>query len=662
MTAILFGGDYNPEQWPEDVWHEDVRLMRDAGVNTATVGVFSWSSIEPTEGRFTFDWLDRAITLLHENGIGIILATPTASPPPWFSIAHPEALPTTAEGVRLIHGSRDTYNPAAPAYRAAAARITEELAARYGAHPALRGWHLHNEYGTVSFGAEVDARFRDWLERKYGSLGALNRAWHTTFWSQGYASWEQVVAPQATQYLRNPGQLLDFKRFSAALLLECYQDQIDIVRRLSPDAPVTTNFMLPSWLHYDPWAFASASDLVAVDHYVDARGVEGAAHAAFGADLARSFGGGRPWLLMEQAMNLTMRGGRLLAKEPGAGMRTSLQHVARGADGILFFQWRTAPAGAEAFHSTMVPHVGPDSRVFREVRELGQLLGALDGVASPLGSSTPAPVVTTRVAIAWSADAWWAADSPGLPAPDLDFLPAVRRVHRALWMLGRTADFVRLDDDLDRYDLVLVPSHCIASDAEAAALDGFVRGGGHAIVWYFSGTFDDELHVELGGYTGRFAETLGIRVEELHPLEDGESVALDTGTNGARWAETVRLRGAEATVRYADGPTCGEPAITVHRHGDGTARYVSTCLPDDALAALLEASLAEAGIEPDAPEAGDGLEVVRRSGADGTYVVAINHGATARTVTLHGVDAFDGSRVAGPIELAARAFRVLRAQ
>ncbi|MCL2516644.1 MAG: beta-galactosidase [Microbacteriaceae bacterium] len=669
MTALLFGGDYNPEQWPESVWAEDVALMRRAGVNTVTLGVFAWSTLEPREGEYEFGWLDRVIDLMHENGIGVILATPTASPPPWFSVAHPEGLPVTADGARLLHGSRDTYNPASRAYREAATRIARALAERYGQHPALTAWHLHNEYGTVSFGPEADREFRLWLEAKYGSLAELNRAWHTAFWSQGYSDWAQIFAPQATQYLHNPTQVIDFKRFAAQLLLDCYRDQIDVVKEVAPGVPVTTNFMLPTWLHYDPWEFAFASDFVSVDHYVDARGVEGAAHAALGADMARSFGHGRAWLLMEQAMNLTMRGGKLLAKEPGAGLRTSLQHVARGSDGVLFFQWRTGPAGSEAFHSTLVPHAGPDTRVFREVCELGEVLGSLPGIANPFGWTT-APgrkAVTTSIAIAWSADAWWAADSPGLPSGDHDFYADVRRVHRALWLLGHTVDFVRLDDPaLTGYDLVLVPSHLSASDAEAAGLDTYVAGGGHTVVWHFSGTFDSELHIELGGYAGRFAPVLGVRVEELLPLEDGETVGLGggvlaAGATGSGWSELVNLRGAEAEAEYLDGLAAGHPAITANRHGDGLARYVSTTLDDAALDALLVRALGDAGIAPELPEAGAGLEVVRRQGADGEYVFVINHTSGEREIELAGADALTGVPVNGTVTLGAGEFRVVRA-
>lgn len=257
--AFLYGGDYNPEQWPEEVWHEDVRLMREAGVNTATIGVFSWSSLEPREGVYDFGWLDRVMDLLHEHGIQAILATPTASPPPWFTLAHPDGLPVTAEGVRLVHGSRDTYNPASPEYREACRRITTALAERYGQHPALAMWHVHNEYGSISYGPVTDAAFRRWLQERYADLETLNHTWNTAFWSQRYGSWEEILAPQATQYLPNPAQVLDFKRFSADLLSECLREQVTILREITPDVPLTTNFMLPTWNHYDQWTSLSRS-------------------------------------------------------------------------------------------------------------------------------------------------------------------------------------------------------------------------------------------------------------------------------------------------------------------------------------------------------------------------------------------------------------------
>ena len=658
---ILFGGDYNPEQWPEAIWQDDIRLMKQSGVNVATLGIFAWSAIEPEEGRYEFGWLDRIIDLLHENGIGVILATPTASPPPWFSKAHPEGLPITRGGVQLMHGSRDTYNPASPAYRAAAAGVTRALAARYGAHPALHAWHLHNEYGTVSYGTLVDAAFQAWLRARYGDLATLNRVWHTAFWSQGYGQWDEIVAPQQTQYLPNPTQLLDFKRFTAALLLECYREQLDIVHAHST-APVTTNFMLPTWLHYDPWAFAAASDLVSIDHYVDASGADGAAHAAFGADQARSFARGKPWLLMEQAANTTRSGQRILAKEPGEVLTTSLQHVARGAFGVLFFQWRAPYAGAEFFHSTMVPHAGEDSRIFREVTELGGLLGLLGEVAAdPVAADgTGRTVNGARVAIAWDADAWWAAETAHLPSDAFSFYRSTRRTHRALWYLGIMCDFVRLDHDLSGYDVVLVPSHLLATKEQAASLRAFTEAGGHAVVWYFSGTFDRNLHIIPGGYSGVFADLLGVRVEELLPLAEGAVVSLDDGSVATQWSERIELHGADALVRYTSGQAAGHPAITRNAVGLGSATYVSAELGEPEFCALLAGTLERAGVAADAPGAGGGLEAVRRYAGNRTYLFLINHDQQPRETAAAGTDILTGEAYDGAVTLVPGAMLVLR--
>ena len=274
--GLWFGGDYNPEQWDEAVWAEDGRLMREAGVNTATVGVFSWALLEPEEGRYDFGWLDATLDRLHRGGVQVILATPTASPPPWFTLAHPDAMPVTRDGVRLSHGSRDTYCAAAPAYRTAARRIAAALAARYAGHPALALWHVHNEYGTVCWCEHAATAFRNWLQRRYGpaadGLRALNEAWGTAFWGQRYTAWEQVLPPRATQWLGNPSQLLDFRRFWSGELLAAFCEQRDAIREHAPGTPVTTNFILPDYQVIDPWAWSREVDVVAVDHYLSSAG------------------------------------------------------------------------------------------------------------------------------------------------------------------------------------------------------------------------------------------------------------------------------------------------------------------------------------------------------------------------------------------------------
>ncbi len=636
---MYYGGDYNPEQWPPSVWDEDVKLMREAGVNLVTVGVFAWSRLEPAEGRYTFGWLDDVLDRLHRAGIRVALATPTASPPPWFSRAYPDALPVTREGVRLSHGSRDTYCLSAPAYRAAARRIAGELADRYAHHPALELWHVHNEYGTWCYCDHVADAFRGWLRRRYPDLDALNDAWTTAFWSQGYGEWADVLPPRATQYLPNPAQVLDFRRFLSDESLTCLREQRDILRAANPAVPVTTNFALGSWVPVDQWAWAAELDLVAIDSY-PTEDADAAAQTALHADLARSWGSahGKPWLVMEQAPGMTYEHGAMVARPPGALARLALSHVARGSRGALYFQWRAPRGGAEVFHSAMVPHAGPDSRVFREVVALGEVLRRLSEVD---GAGWRADA-----AVLWDPACWWALGSAGLPSAELDYFSAVLAVHGALWRSGATVDFARPGAGLGRYGLVCVPGLFLVDEDAARALESFVDGGGTAIVWYASGIADPSLRVWPDGYPGPLRDLLGIRVEEFHPLRGGATVPLSTGDTARRWTEHVRLAGAEPVVDYAGGPLAGRPAVTRHRYGAGTAWYVSTDLDwlDAFVGGFVEA------------RPGGGVELVDRDG----WRFALNHTDRPATVPAWGTDVVTGRAVDGELTVPPGGYAVIR--
>lgn len=608
LGGLAFGGDYNPEQWDEQTWKEDDELMRAAGVNLVTVGVFSWALLEPEEGRYDFAWLDAHVERLHANGIAVDLATPTASPPPWFTLAHPDALPVTPDGTRLVHGSRDTYCLTAPAYRDAARRIASALAERYGDHPAVALWHVHNEYATLCWCDHTAAAFRVWLQARHGSLDVLNEAWGTAFWSQRYTAWEQVLPPRATQWHRNPGQSLDFSRFFSDEVIAAYREQRDAIRAFS-DRPVTTNLMMPGYQNVDLWALGREVDVVAIDHYPDAPGLDAAADVAFAADRARSFAGGRPWLLMEQGTSTVYAGDRVLAKEPGEVLRHSLGHVARGSEGALFFQWRQSKAGAEQWHSGMVPHAGPDSRVFREVRETGAAVARLAALA---GSA-----VTAQVAVLHDSDAWWALNSDGLPSSELGYHSALRAAHRALWDAGVVADFAHPATDLSRYRLVLAPSLYLLSDEGAENLR---RYGGTLLVQHFSGVVDSQAHARLGGCpVAALREALGIRVEEHRPLRRGERITLSDGSRGTAWSESIRLEGADAVATYTHGMLAGLPALT----RNGTAWYLSTRLDTADYAALVSALLDSAGVAR--PELPPGVEAVTREGPECRWHFLLNH-------------------------------------
>ncbi|MGW6393230.1 beta-galactosidase [Streptomyces sp. NPDC055103] len=622
LGGLAFGGDYNPEQWDEEVWKQDDELMARARVNLATVGVFSWALLEPEEGRYDFTWLDAHLERLHANGVAVDLATPTASPPPWFSLAHPDALPVTPDGTRLTHGSRDTYCLAAPAYRGAARRIASALAERYGDHPAVALWHVHNEYATLCWCDHTAAGFRVWLRARHGSLDALNEAWGTAFWSQRYTSWEQIQSPRSTQWHKNPGQALDFRRYWSDEALGAYKEQRDAIREHS-DRPVTTNLMVPGYQNLDLWAFGREVDLVSIDHYPTAPGMDAAADTAFGADRARSFGGGAPWLLMEQGTNTVYAEGGVLAKEPGDILRHTLGHIARGSEGALFFQWRQSRAGSEQWHSAIVPHAGPDSRVFREATAAGEAVARLGELA---GST-----VRAEVAVLHDSDAWWALETDGLPSAGLDYHSALSRAHRALWDAGVTVDFAHPEHGLSRYRFVVAPALFLLSDTGAENLHGYVEGGGTLLVQYAGGCVDERLHSRLGGYPAApLREALGVRVEEHRPLRRDEQITLSDGSPAGVWSESLRTEGAEVIASYTHGTQAGGPALTRRGFGAGHGWYLSTRLDDAAYTALIARLLTEAGVAPEVPGPLAGVEAVTRHAPDGRrWQVLINHGTDA---------------------------------
>ncbi|WP_022881981.1 beta-galactosidase [Gryllotalpicola ginsengisoli] len=625
FPSFRFGGDYNPEQWDPSVWDDDVRLMTAAGVTTATVGVFSWAKLEPEPGRFEFGWLDTVIEKLHAAGIRVLLATATASPPAWMAARHPETLPVDERGVRLGFGSRQQYSPHSRVYREFAERLVRELAGRYGRHPAVEAWHANNEYGchvSESFDEESVSAFRAWLEAKYGTIEALNRAWGTYFWSQAYASFDEVDAPRAAPTFRNPTQQLDWKRFNSDGILELFLMEKAVLAELSPGVPVTTNFM-GFFGELDYWKWAERLDFVSDDEYPDPADPRAHVHLAATRDLMRSLGGGKPWLLMEQSPSAVNWRPRNLPKPPGANRLHGLQAVARGADGVLHFQWRQAEAGAEKFHAAMVPHAGPDSRVHREVQALGAELAELSQ-GPVLGAS-----VDAQAAILWDWDTLWALRQDANPAR-IDYLATVMHWYGALLRRGVVVDFARPGARLDGYGAVFVPALHVAAPDELDALAAYAEAGGQLVVGYQTGILDRDLHAYLGGYLGgagsALQRTLGLRVEEFAPLpasalagDEGPgseaSVVGELAGTATEWQEFTVVDDAEVLARFDDGAAAGEAAITRRPAGGrGAAWYVATQPGAELFDALADRVLTDAEIETPFAAPVVGVETVVRGG------------------------------------------------
>ncbi len=666
MRRIHFGGDYNPEHWPEEVRAEDIRLMKEAGVSMVTAGIFSWALVEPRPGAYDFDWFGRVLDDLHGAGVRVCLATMTASPPPWLSERHPEILLEGPDGVRRWPGSRQHFCPSSPVYREHAVRLVTELATRYGTHPALDIWHIGNEYGCSNPRCYCDvsaADFRRWLRERYGTVEALNTAWATTFWSQRYATFEQVLPPRTTPTHPNPAQELDYARFCDDALLQCYLAEKEALRRITPDVPVTTNH-LPLHKAVDAFSWAAHEDVTALDYYQDPYDPEAHIGAGLAFDLTRSAGGGRPWMLMEQAPSAVNWRRRNSPKPFGSMRLWSWQAVAQGADAVLYFQWRATPGGAEKFHSAMVPHAGPDTRIFREVSALGRELGAVPQLAG----SRARP----EVALVADWNSWWALEQGSHPSADLDFTETLRRHYKPLFEAGVPCDVVPPDRDLSGYRLVLVPNLYLMSAATGARLTAYVRAGGHLLVSYFTGISDDCDRVHPGGYPAPLREVLGLRVEEFWPLAEEQSLPLTGALTGSGdlWSEAIDLEGATAVAAFGAGELAGRPAVTRHAYGDGVAWYAGTRLTPAAMRTLVDRVRAGAGAAPVLPGLPAGVQATVREGADdpaARFLFLLNHGESAATVTLPepmralaGDGAGPGEGPVDSVELPARGVVVLR--
>jgi beta-galactosidase len=535
------------------------------------------------------------------------------------------------------------------------------LAERYGSHPAVVLWHINNEYGCHVSRCYCDqsaAAFRRWLRGKYQTIEALNAAWGTAFWSQSYGSFEQILPPRATPAFPNPAQSLDFDRFSSDELLACFLEEKAVLRELTPEIPVTTNFM-GAFRNIDYWTWAPHVDVISDDLYPDPADPDAARGAAFARDLMRSLGRGKPWLLMEQSTSAVNMRPVNVPKAKGQMRALSYQALARGADGIMFFQWRQSASGAEKFHSAMVPHAGTDTRIWRDVEKLGSELSRLGSV---MGTRT-----RSHAAVVFDWESRWAIEQQGLPDTS-SYLALTAHWHAALTEAGLTVDLARADDDLSRYPLVIVPGLFVLTDAQAEAIDAAARAGSTVLVTSQSGIVDENLRARLGGYLGGLQATLGIWIEEFWPLGGAwarpgaipvrpESTVAPTvrirgevfgadAVAGVGWSETVHVREASVRAVFEGGQLGGWPALTRNVRGDGTAWYLATRLGREDTAALVERLVAESGVEVRTPVVDDGhgfVETVQR----GEALFVINHGDTPVTLGDDGIDLLSGADARG---------------
>ena len=630
QARIWYGGDYNPDQWPEEVWDDDVRLMKKAGVNLVSVGIFSWAKIETSEGVYDFDWLDRIINKLGEAGIAVDLASATASPPMWLTQAHPEVLWKDYRGDVCQPGARQHWRPTSPVFREYALKLCRAMAEHYKGNPYVVAWHVSNEYGChnrFDYSEDAERAFRKWCEERYGTIDAVNDAWGTAFWAQRMNDFTEIVPPRfiGDGNFMNPGKLLDFKRFSSDALKAFYVAERDALAEITPDLPLTTNFMVSaagSVLDYDDWG--REVDFVSNDHYF----IPGEAHLdelAFSASLVDGIARKDPWFLMEHSTSAVNWRPVNYRKEPGQLVRDSLAHVAMGADAVCYFQWRQSKAGAEKFHSAMVPHAGEDSAVFRDVCELGADLNTLadNGL---LGTK----LAKSRVAVVFDYESEWATEHTATPTQKVHHVDEPLQWFRALADHGVTADVVPVRGAWDDYEMVVLPSVYLLSEETTRRVRDYVVGGGRLVVTYYTGISDEKDHVWLGGYPGSIRDVVGVRVEEFMPMGDDfpgvpDCLGLSNGAVAHDIADVIGSVDGSATVleTFKDDPWTGmdgAPAIVAHTFGEGRSVYVGARLGRDGIALSLPEILDSLGMAEAGGNDGRVLRV-EREGADGSRFV-----------------------------------------
>ena len=660
LRGLWHGGDYSPEQWPPEVWDEDMRLMKLAGVNVATIGVFSWVALQPAPDRFEFGWLDTIMDKLAENDVFACLATPSAAHPAWLSQAHPEVLRTDASGRRRRHGMRMNFCPRSAAYREAAAAVARRLAERYRDHRALLLWHVGNEYTGRCYCETCAAAFREWLRERYGSLDVLNARWWTAFWGHTYGDWAQIEPPFEHGERSIPALTVDFARFSNRSLLDCYLNEAQVLRELTPGVPVTTNMMAAHYeTDYRRWA--EHVDVVSWDSYPGAR--TDTALTAFHHDLMYGLKG-RPFLLMEQTPSSQNWQAVNALKRPDQMRLWSYQAVAHGAESVMYFQWRRSRGGCEQMHGAVVDHVGHENtRVFGEVAALGAELAKMQD--DVLGAG-----VDAQVALVFDWENWWTLDATSGPLRDKQYLQSVFKHYRALWRRNVPVAVVGTDADLTPYRVVIAPMLYMVRTEWAERVEQFVSAGGRFVAACMSGRVDEAALAHEGGCPGPLRKVLGIWIEEVDALFDdqGNRIIMKQyfgpcrGDYGCgRLCELMHAETAGVLATYGAEFYAGWPVVAENEFGDGFAYYIATDPEPDFLLHFYRTLCADAEVRP-VLEAPEGVEVRRRSQGERSFLFVLNHNEDVSYVSLpegHYVDVISKGVVQGKVPLRGWDVRIL---
>lgn len=670
---LLHGGDYNPDQWLKypEILKRDVELMKEAGVNCVSVGIFSWISLEPEEGVYTFDWLTDVIDRLYKNGIYTVLATPSGARPVWMAKKYPEVLRVTSSGSRLEFGGRHNHCFTSPVYREKVRKIDTKLAETYAGHPGVILWHISNEFGGECYCPLCQEAFRDWLRSKYGTLENLNDTWWTNFWSHRFTDWEQILPPMSNGEMDIGGLSLDWKRFTTDRTLDFCRMEKDAVHSVNPEIPVTTNLMeFHEDLNY--FKFRDDLDVVSWDSYPlwhnpNQSDAEVAAEAAFNHNLMRSLKH-KPFLMMESTPGTVNWCEISKLKRPGMHMLSSMQAVALGSDSVQYFQWRKGRGCSEKFHSAVVGHDGGNNtRIFKDVAAVGKRLQKINLLPGFYSSC-----VKPECALIFDWENRWALENARGPRnKDMGYNETVLSFHRAFWELGIPVDIADMESDFTGYRLVVAPMLYLCRAEIQKRLADFVNAGGILVGTYWSGITDENDLCLLGGTPGGMTDLFGIRSEEIDALYDSERNHMQTGEYASsvlrneyslsELCELVECTTAKPFAEYNDDFYSGKPVLTVNSFGKGKAYYLAARAEEqfnlDLLTALADEYKISRSLEAVLP---DGVTASRRCGEQ-DYIFVENFNPSPATVRLKKAyrDAETGKELYGVLPLKEYEVRIL---
>ncbi len=635
IHEILYGGDYNPEQWSEDIWEKDMYLLKKAGINIVTLNVFSWASIQPSEDVYDFLRLDKIVKLVKDNGLYICLATSTAVHPAWMALRYPDILRTDIYGIKRKFGGRHNSCPNSVTYRTFAPQLAYMLAQHYKDEKNIIAWHVSNEFSGECYCEHCEQEFRYWLKQKYHTIECLNKAWNTSFWGHTFYDWEEIVVPdmRSEHFVGNrtmfQGISLDYRRFMSDSLLSCYQLEYDAIKKVIPDAVITTNLMgFYRELDYQKWA--KHMDFIGWDNYPSNE--DSYAHIAMAHDLMRGIKQGKPFALMEQTPSVTNWLPYNSLKRPGVMRLWSYQAIAHGADTVMFFQMRRSIGACEKYHGAVIDHVGTENtRVFREIEVLGTELKRLGD--QTLWGRTPA-----KIALIYDWDNWWSVEYSAGPSCELRYKREFERFYIALREMNYDVDIISVDDDLEKYKIVIAPLLYMVKGNDDKQIRDFVRYGGSFVTTFFSGIVQENDLVTLGGYPGKLRDILGIWVEEQDALPHGMTNSFKYKGKTYPAKLICDLLHTENAVRVDDAGYESEfykgmPVITKNKFGDGEAYYIATASTENFYKDFLKDLCDKIGVEPviNTPK---GVEAACRARDNKRLVYLLNHTDEEKQIKL----------------------------